>query len=785
MAVGAGATAGGLGYINYKMGQFGATTQEKLSQFGDFFGDAWNKVRNNLDFKPGSYGSSSGPEGSQGGSGGSSGSSGSSGGSSGGSGGNGDVEVAIVAAISAVGDDSDDQMDQMVNLTRKMIEIRNVLLQVDDKDTLKIPSIVVIGSQSSGKSSVLESIVGQEFLPKGGNMVTRRPIELTLVYTPEISQDYCEFPDLKLGKITDFEQVQRTLADLNKAVPEEDVVSADGIRLEIFSPHVPDLSLVDLPGYIQVVSANQPPGLKRKIAELCDKYIQEPNIILAISAADVDLANSTALRASRRVDPRGERTIGVVTKMDLVDSERGYEILTNREYPLAMGYVGVVTSSGGPEARAFRRKENLTQIITSNEKDFFSKFAEYNDPRIDVGILKLRKKLRAVLEKSMAASLRPTTRAIKKELEECAYQFKVEFNDRVLTPGTYLAQSVDSFKVNFKDLSSTFNRDEVKRVVRANIDQKVLDILAERYWNSPYEKDPAPLIPLKSLSSSASSHELAYWQNILDQAAGSLTKSGIGRNSAVILVDEIEKRMQNLLETSSFGTHPLAISAITDVTQNILETRYFTTAEQIENSIKPLKYEVEIDDREWASSREYAYGLLKEELRQCNASLDNLKRLVGSSKLTQVMKYIENARKTGVVNELSFSPVVIEKGKEALFLQTRADTINMRMVAIKSSRCNSKANKYYCPEVFMEVVAEKLTATSVLFLNFELLSDFYYTFPRELDNVFGNWNEQEIATFATQDPRIKRHVELQKRKDLLHLALRKIEAVDEMQRSQR
>lgn len=85
----------------------------------------------------------------------------------------------------------------------------------------------------------------------------------------------------------------------------------------------------------------------------------------------------------------------------------------------------------------------------------------------------------------------------------------------------------------------------------------------------------------------------------------------------------------------------------------------------------------------------------------------------------------------------------------------------------------------------MEVVAEKLTATSVLFLNFELLSDFYYTFPRELDNVFGNWNEQEIATFATQDPRIKRHVELQKRKDLLHLALRKIEAVDEMQRSQR
>ena len=122
----------------------------------------------------------------------------------GGDGGNGgnkppnDNQVAAAAAAAAAGsayayentDDGDYQSrreadnDQMMVLTRKMIEIRNILTQVGQSNTLTLPSIVVIGSQSSGKSSVLEAIVGHEFLPKGSNMVTRRPIELTLVNTP-------------------------------------------------------------------------------------------------------------------------------------------------------------------------------------------------------------------------------------------------------------------------------------------------------------------------------------------------------------------------------------------------------------------------------------------------------------------------------------------------------------------------------------------------------------------------------------------------------------------------
>lgn len=87
------------------------------------------------------------------------------------------VLAALMAATLAAPSYSDDeengantglgtQSNELMHLTRKLIEIRTMLLSIDQSDTLKLPSIVVIGSQSSGKSSVLEAIVGHEFLPK-------------------------------------------------------------------------------------------------------------------------------------------------------------------------------------------------------------------------------------------------------------------------------------------------------------------------------------------------------------------------------------------------------------------------------------------------------------------------------------------------------------------------------------------------------------------------------------------------------------------------------------------
>ncbi|KAK9451150.1 uncharacterized protein V1518DRAFT_425902 [Limtongia smithiae] len=862
-AAAGGAVAAGFAYVNYQVQEAANYTQKKIGEATDWITGTASTVKDGIEsisapdwlsslFKGGepppasentsSDGASSSSNNTSSGGGGE--------GSDGGDSGNG-AEAALAASgaavLSSLSDDSDADeraaaaTSQMMVLTRKMIEIRAILQDISNTGSgstaltrVQLPSIVVIGSQSSGKSSVLEAIVGHEFLPKGNNMVTRRPIELTLVNSPDAAAEYGEFPALKLGKITDFSQIQKTLTDLNLAIPDSEAVSDDPIRLNIYSPHAPDLTLIDLPGYIQLSAADQPESLKTKISALCDKYIAAPNIILAISPADVDLANSTALKASRRVDPRGERTIGIITKLDLVDPNYAVELLQNRNYPLQMGYVGVVSRipsaiaqraagsgllfklGGGAGSGGGLDSVDIGGIIARNEESYFKKHAafasiledaatagrggilERNQP-VTLGVINLRNKLMRTLERSMAKSLQPTRDAINQELEEAAYQFKVEYNDRPITAESYLAQSLDSFKVSFKEFSNKFGRDQVKAMLKAELDQRVLDLLAQRYWNrlvsEGQEIAAAPttaglLRPLTELP--LANPDDVYWLRQLDVCVSSLTKSGIGRASTTLVSNALSGEMDHLVNSGPFKTHPYVKKVIQDATMEILHSRFYSTADQVENCIKPYKYEVEAEDREWSRSREHAFALLKEELRQCEAAYAQLQKSVGGrKKLTQVETFVERSHNGQVkvedANEVyGFSQALIERGREGVFLAKRADILRLRMLALKSKQCKSKANKYYCPEIFLDVVADKLTQTAVLFLNVELLSDFYYHLPRELDLRLGHGlGPQQMDTFAREDAKVRRHLDLQERKQLLEHAAEKIEAVIAMQKTRR
>ncbi|KAJ5127089.1 hypothetical protein N7448_007868 [Penicillium atrosanguineum] len=681
--------------------------------------------------------------------------------------------------------------DQMMVLTRKMIEIRNILQTVGQSGSLTLPSIVVIGSQSSGKSSVLEAIVGHEFLPKGSNMVTRRPIELTLVNTPNAQAEYGEFPALGLGKITDFSSIQRTLTDLNLAVPDTDCVSDDPIQLTIYSPNVPDLSMIDLPGYIQVAGHDQPPELKQKISDLCDKYIQPPNVILAISAADVDLANSTALRASRRVDPRGERTIGVITKMDLVDPERGHDILCDKKYPLRLGYVGVVSRAPQTTALFSRGSGNITSAILKNENAYFSAHPGEFGPHSEtsVGVSTLRKKLMHILEQTMAASLSGTKDAISQELEEASYEFKVQYNDRPLSAESYMAESLDSFKHSFKAFAESFGRPQVRELLKAELDQRVMDILAQRYWNKPVEDLNPPMLELDPLRELPKADpESLYWHRKLDASSSMLTKLGIGRLATTVVANALQNHVDSLLANSTFAAHPGAHKQIIDACTGILNDRFFSTSDQVENCIKPYKFEIEVEDSEWSKGRDNVGKVLKEELRACESATKHVEDTIGKRKLKDVMAFIDKVRKGDVLIEGNsssgaggFSAALLERGREGIFLRDRADIIKLRLMAVRSKQCATQKNKYYCPEVFLDVVADKLTSTAVLFLNVELLSEFYYNFPRELDSRLGrHLSDAEVERFAREDPRVRRHLDIIRKKELLELALQKIEGIRQL-----
>lgn len=684
--------------------------------------------------------------------------------------------------------------DQMMMLTRKMIEIRSLLQTIGQSESLTLPSIVVVGSQSSGKSSVLEAIVGHEFLPKGSNMVTRRPIELTLVNTPNAQAEYGEFPALGLGKVTDFSQIQKTLTDLNLAVPEKECVSDDPIQLRICSPNVPDLSLIDLPGYIQVEAFDQPTELKVKIQELCEKYIQPPNVILAISAADVDLANSTALRASRRVDPRGERTIGVVTKMDLVEPARGAQILADKNYPLRLGYVGVVCKIPQETKSLFKRgSANILNAITKNESAYFDAHpsAFGADTQATTGTPNLRKKLMHVLESTMSAALASTSEKVQSELAEATYEFKVQYNERPLSAESYLAESLDAFKHSFKSFTETFGRKEIREIVKSELDQQVLNLLAQRYWNKPVEslrpKDQTVVSLEGALEDlpKVKEEDMELWKLKCDASTSTLTKLGIGRLATSITAQALQDSVRNLVQSSTFASHPFAIKAITEACESILGDLTWETADELEICVKPYKYRVEVDDADWRRGRDNISDVLKRELKACDAATRSLEEQIGGRrKAKDVVSFIDRVRKGDVVLEGDgvggaggFSAALLSKGREAVFLRDRGEILRLRLSAIKSRACSSPSNKYRCPEIFLDAVASQLTHTADLFLDAELLSKFYYQLPRRLEQEMRALDDATVERFAREDPKVRRHLDVVRRKEGLEHVLKEMEGL--------
>jgi hypothetical protein len=486
------------------------------------------------------------------------------------------------------------------------------------------------------------------FFNRGDNMVTRRPIELTLIHTPATPSDprpttFAEFPSLGPGHITDFSIVQQTLTDLNLSVPAVECVSDNPIQLRIHSPNVPDLSLVDLPGYVQISSLDQPEELKEKIANLCDKYIRAPNIILAVCAADVDLANSPALRAAKKVDPLGMRTIGVVTKMDLVDPASGVAILGNNRYPLALGYVGVVCKATKQASRSLLKRSSgeegtLVGPIRAQEEAYFGgNGAQFSQEGIMVGTDTLKKRLMHVLEESMASSLHGISNAVALELEEATYQFKVQYNDRSISPEAYVAETLDHLKARIGSLGKSFAKADVRRLLKSFLDEQVLDLLAAQYWTDPKTPELGTLANDRSLSPEDLD---VYWQRKLDHLSSSLTKSGIGRASTQLVVDAIRGRLATLAQEEPLLYHPEAAERIAATADSILRERFTLTSDQVENSVKPFKYEVEVDQREWEAGRVRSAELLQKELSMCEGALGRIRDAVGGRKLRGAMEYV-------------------------------------------------------------------------------------------------------------------------------------------------
>lgn len=260
---------------------------------------------------------------------------------------------------------------------RPCIDLIDSLRALGVEQDLALPAIAVIGDQSSGKSSVLEALSGVA-LPRGSGIVTRCPLVLKLrkLNQGEEWRGKVTYDDIEV-ELSDPSQVEEAINKGQNFIAGVGLGISDKlISLDVSSPHVPDLTLIDLPGITRVAVGNQPADIGRQIKRLIKTYIQKQETInLVVVPSNVDIATTEALSMAQEVDPEGDRTIGILTKPDLVDrgaEDKVVDVVRNLVYHLKKGYM-IVKCRGQQD---IQDQLSLTEAL-QNEQVFFKEHPHF------------------------------------------------------------------------------------------------------------------------------------------------------------------------------------------------------------------------------------------------------------------------------------------------------------------------------------------------------------------------------------------------------------------------
>ncbi|XP_043696148.1 phragmoplastin DRP1C [Telopea speciosissima] len=309
-------------------------------------------------------------------------------------------------------------MESLIGLVNRIQRACTVLGDHGGEGSLweALPSVAVVGGQSSGKSSVLESVVGRDFLPRGSGIVTRRPLVLQLHKTNDGQAEYAEFLHAPRKKFSDFASVRKEIQDeTDRITGKTKHISNIPIHLSIYSPNVVNLTLIDLPGLTKVAVEGQPDSIVEDIENMVRSYVDKPNcIILAISPANQDIATSDAIKLAREVDPSGDRTFGVLTKLDLMDKgTNALDVLEGRSYRLQHPWVGIVNRSQADI------NKNVDMIAARRkEVEYFESSSDYSHLAHKMGSEYLAKLLSQHLEMVIRQRIPSIIALINKTIDE-------------------------------------------------------------------------------------------------------------------------------------------------------------------------------------------------------------------------------------------------------------------------------------------------------------------------------------------------------------------------------
>ncbi|XP_050541201.1 dynamin-1-like protein [Daktulosphaira vitifoliae] len=374
-------------------------------------------------------------------------------------------------------------MDSLIKVINKLQEVFSVI----GKHEISLPQIVVVGTQSSGKSSVLESLVGRSFLPRGTGIVTRAPLVLQMIkYSEEDFKNMIEKTEIDNIKqwaifshrpdeiFYDFDKVReeietRTdiLAGSFKGITHKQII------LKVYTNKF-DLTFVDLPGLTKVPVGDQPEDIDEQIQELVHFYVnQENTIILAVVTANTDPSTSESLKIARKVDPEGHRTIAVVTKLDLIDKgtlQDTADLLCGQKIPVKLGIIGVVNRSQAD----INDNKSLKYAIKDEEK-----FLKKNYPEICQ--FNGNKALANLLQRVLMSHIKKTYPLLKEKLEVTKLRLENELKV-IKSPDSKACFVIELIKDVTKSFADTINgnRKDVtdKEIVGG---AKIVDLINKEY----------------------------------------------------------------------------------------------------------------------------------------------------------------------------------------------------------------------------------------------------------------------------------------------------------------
>nr|XP_014030089.1 unnamed protein product [Salmo salar] len=348
--------------------------------------------------------------------------------------------------------------DQLAEKVRPFIDLVDNMRSIGIDKELPLPTIAVVGDQSSGKSSVLETLSGVA-LPRGTGIVTRCPLLLQLCNDRTVKWEAV----ISYGeKVFDFDEPSEVVNHVEQAQNE---LAGEGlgicehlITLKITSSMVCDLSLIDLPGIARVAVKGQPDDIGAQIKNLILKFIKNKRtIILVVVPCNVDIATTEALKMAQEVDPEGTRTQAILTKPDLIDpgaEKNVLEIVHNKVVFLNMGYV-IVKCRG---QKNIDENMSITDAI-EEELEFFQNHEHFRSLlREEKASTKcLATKLSNALVKHIKKSLPQMSATIKERLVEVKHLLS-QIEDRPpLEPEEkrkYLIQVITDFNDQITQLSN-------------------------------------------------------------------------------------------------------------------------------------------------------------------------------------------------------------------------------------------------------------------------------------------------------------------------------------------